>query len=156
MSFTDYFFFKTQFTCEYEEEYDYFLVSWKDENEELIYTENSERIVNMDNDCNHNYTDKNNMFWIDDIKKHYNWKLGDCIYLNVKQNCDNCFYVMRGWGKAFERKEDEKHFCVAIDEDGFVLKRYYQHYARGTKNISYDFVARPNCVYNDYLIDYPP
>tara|TARA_R110000824_G_scaffold69935_2_gene179953 strand:- start:139 stop:582 length:444 start_codon:yes stop_codon:yes gene_type:complete len=146
--------FKSQFTCEYNEEYDKFIVEWTDENEELIYKENddTEQIVNMDNDYNRHYADKNNMFWIDDIKKHYNWKMGECIYLNMKQNCDNCFYVMRGWGEPFEREEDKKSFDVAIDEDGFVIKRYYQHYGLGTKNIKYSFVARPNCVYNDYLV----
>jgi len=157
MVFTDYFYLKTQYTCEYDNESDYFLVSWTDKNEELIYKEcDTERIVNMGKDCQHDYTSKSNMFWIDDIKKHYNWKLGECIYLNMKQHCDNWFYVMRGWGEPHERKEDKKCFDVAVDEDGFVIKRYFQHYSRSTKNITYDFLARPNCVYNDYLIDYPP
>ena len=150
--------YKNQYTCVYDDEADYFLVSWKNENEELIYTEGDgeKRIVNMDNECVKNYSNKNNMFWIDDIKKHYNWKLGDCIYLNMKQNADNYFYVMRGWGEPFERKEQKKCFECFIDEDGYVIKRYYQHYGAITKNVSSDFVARPLCVYNDYYSYYAP
>ena len=54
-----------------------------------------------------------------------------------------------------KRKEDLNGYDVAIDEDGFVIKRFYQHYTRNTtKNIkNYDFVVRPSCVYNDYWVD---
>ena len=142
--------FKNQYHCVYDDEDDDFLVSWKDEDAELIYTENSDRkqIVDMNNECTKNYSDKNNMFWIDDVKKQYNWKLGDCIYLNTKQTADNYFYVRKAY--------IQKCFDVAIDEDGYVIKRYYQHYGAITKNISYDFVARPTCVYNDYYTKYAP
>jgi hypothetical protein len=146
--------FKKQFNCEYDEEGDYFTITWEDKNSELIYKENDRTLekINIDDDYPSNYRNKNNMFWIEDIKKHYNWKIGDCIYLNMKQNYDNAFYVMRGWGDPYERKEDLKSYDVAIDEDGFVIKRFYQLYStEKTKNIKkYDFVARTNCLYNDY------
>jgi len=149
--------FKKQFNCEYDEEGEYFMITWEDKNSELIYKENdeTEAKIDMDNDYSRDYGDKNNMLWIEDIKKHYNWKTGDCIYLNMKQNCDNTFYVMRGWGEPYERKETLNSYDVAIDEDGFVIKRFYQHYSNNeTKNIKkYDFVARPNCVYNDYWVN---
>jgi hypothetical protein len=144
--------FKKQYKCEYDEEVDYFTITWEDKDRELIYKENddTEKLVDIDNDVYNHYPNKNNMFWIEDIKKHYKWKKGECIYLNMKQNCDNAFYVMRGWGRAHEREEDTKYYDVAIDEDGFVIKRYFQYYSRGTKNVSYDFIARPSCIYNDY------
>ena len=149
--------FKKQYNFEYDEEFDYFVITWEDENSEWVYKENDEieAKINMDNDNSGAYGDKNNMFWIEDIKKHYNWKTGDCIYLNIKQNCDNAFYVMRGWGKPYEREEDLNCYNIAIDDDGFVIKRFYQHYSTNkTKNIKkFDFVARPNCVYNDYWVD---
>ena len=154
---TDYDMFKKQFKCEYDEEGDYFIITWEDKNSELIYKENdgTEEKIDIDDDYSSAYGDKTNMFWIEDIKKHYNWKTGDCIYLNMKQNCDNAFYVMRGWGEPHEREEDLNCYRIAIDNDGFVIKRFYQHYSNNkTKNIKkYDFVARPNCVYNDYLVD---
>ena len=149
--------FKKQYKCEYDEEVDYFMITWEDENSEWIYKENdgTEIKIDIDNDYGRDYSIKNNMFWIEEIKKHYNWKEGECIYLNMKQNCDNAFYVMRGWGEPHERKEDLNCFDVAIDEDGYVIKRYFQHYSNSkTKNIkNYDFVARTNCVYNDYWVD---
>ena len=149
--------FKKQYECKYDEETDYFMITWEDENNEWIYKENdgTEKKIDIDDDCGRDYSIKNNMFWIEDIKKHYNWKKGECIYLNMKQNCDNAFYVMRGWGEPHERKEDLNCFDVAIDEDGYVIKRYYQHYTQSkTKNIkNYGFVARTNCVYNDYWVD---
>ena len=158
----EYTMFKKQYKCEYDEDVDYFRITWEDENSELIYKEMDETEIKIDigADCQHNYSIKNNMFWIEDIKKHYNWKKGESIYLNMKQNCDNAFYVMRGWGEGswrepHERKEDLNCFDVAIDEDGYVIKRYFQHYTNSkTKNIkNYDFVARTNCVYNDYWVD---
>ena len=149
--------FKKQFKCEYDEEGDYFIIMWEDKNSVLIYKENdeTEEKIYIDNDYSSNYRNKNNMFWIEDIKKHYNWKTGECIYLNMKQNCDNAFYVMRGWGEPYKRKEYLNSYDVAIDDDGFVIKRYYQHYTRNTtKNIkNCDFVARTNCLYNDYWVD---
>jgi hypothetical protein len=154
---TDYNMFKKQYNFEYEEEFDYFVITWEDKNSEWVYKENDETEVkiNMDNDYSGAYGDKTNMLWIEDIKKHYNWKTGDCIYLNTKQNCDNAFYVMRGWGEPYERTEDLKCYNIAIDVDGFVIKRFYQHYSNNeTINIKkYDFVARPTCVYNDYWVD---
>jgi hypothetical protein len=149
--------FKKQYNFEYEKEFDYFVITWEDKNSEWVYKENEETEVkvNMDNDYSGAYGDKTNMLWIEDIKKHYNWKTGDCIYLNTKQNCDNAFYVMRGWGEPYERTEDLKCYNIAIDDDGFVIKRFYQHYSNNeTINIKkYDFVARPSCVYNDYWVD---
>jgi hypothetical protein len=139
---------KKQYKYKYDEESDYFMITWEDKN---IGTEKK---VDIEDDYGHNYSIKNNMFWIEEIKKHYNWKKGECIYLNMKQNCDNAFYVMRGWGEPHERKEDLNCFDVAIDEDGYVIKRYFQHYSNSkTKNIkNNDFVARTNCVYNDYWL----
>lgn len=149
--------FKKQYKCEYDEETDYFMITWEDENSEWIYKENDETEIkiDIDRDLWTDYSIKNNMFWIEEIKKHYNWKEGECIYLNMKQNCDNAFYVMRGSGQPHERKEDLNCYDVAIDEDGYVIKRYFQHYTNSkTKNIkNYDFVARTNCIYNDYWVD---
>ena len=156
MTITNLDMFKKQFKCEYDKEVDYFIITWE-ECSELIYKENdeTEEKISIENDYLSNYRNKNNMFWIEDIKKHYNWKIGDCIYLNMKQNCDNAFYVMRGWGEPYERKEDLNCYDVAIDEDGFVIRRFYQSYSHTkTKNIkNYDFVARTNCLYNDYWVD---
>jgi hypothetical protein len=141
----------------YDEENDYFAVMWEEDNE-LTYYENdkTEHKINMDNDYGNCKDKKLNMMWIDDIKKHYGWKTGDVILLNQKQNSDNCFYVMRGWRDNDDelRVEDEKSYDVAIDDDGFVVKRYYNSYKWTSSKLvpSFSYVIRLNCVYNDYLL----
>ena len=150
--------FKKQYNIEYDEEADYFLITWEEKNDEWVFRERSQREVkvNMEDDCGRTYGIKNNMFWIEDIKKHYNWKKGDCIYLNMKMSQDNEFYVMRGWGEPHKRKEQLELYDIAIDEDGFVIKRFYQHYSnKPTKNIKKPwFTLRPDCVYNHYWVDH--
>ena len=135
------------YSITYEEEQYWFVVVY-DDRKELTYTENSgeTRKINMDNDYGATLNKKLNMMWIEYIKKHYNWKKGDVIYLNMKQNCDGCFYIMSG---------HPKYYDVAIDEDGFVVKRYFQHYTRNTSSLipSWDYVIRPSCVYNDFMVE---
>jgi len=157
MMYNDYNNFKTMYSIEYNKECDWFVITYNDE-EEMIYIENSkeERKINMDNE----YETKNkklNMMWIDDIKKHYNWKNGDVILLNQKQNCDNAFYVMRGWRDNSDevRVEDKKFYDIAIDEDGYVIKRYFQYYKSGATKLipSMSYIIRVDCVYNDYMLE---
>lgn len=148
--------FASMYTIVYEEEHDWFVVYYDDE-KELTYTENDGETckINMDNDYG-TINKKLNMMWIEDIKKHYNWKQGDVILLNMKQNCDGCFYVVRGWrdNKDEVRVESKDLYAVGIDEDGFVVKRYFQSYTRHTSSLipSRDYVIRPNCVYNDFMV----
>lgn len=145
------------YTIVYEEEADWFVVLY-DEEKELTYTENNGETYKIIMDNDYGNTEKHyklNMMWIEDIKKHYNWKKGDVIYLNMKQNCDGCFYVMRGWREnEEERVEDKKHYDVAIDDNGFVVKRCFQSYTFDITSLitSRDYVIRPNCVYNDYNV----
>lgn len=149
--------FTAMYTIVYEEDRDWFIVYY-DEDQELTYTENSGETckINMANDYKSDTTNKINMMWIEDIKKHYNWKQGDVILLNMKQNCDGCFYVVRGWRDNDDevRVESKDLYDVGIDEDGFIVKRYFQSYTRNTTSLipSMDYVIRPNCVYNDYMV----
>jgi hypothetical protein len=145
--------FKKQYNFEYDEEADYFLITWEKDNEKWTYKKTTKMEVNidMDDECGTDYKiQKNNFLWVEDIKKHYNWKRGECIYLNMKQNADYYFIVMRGWGKPYKREEDLITYDIAIDEDGFIIKKYYQNYTRNTtKNISNTFHIRLDCLYND-------
>lgn len=150
--------FKAMYSIIYEEEQDWFVVVYDDQ-KELICTENDGEIckINMDNDYGSDTEHKKlNMMWIEDIKKHYNWKRGEVILLNMKQNCDGCFYVVRGWRDNNDevRVESKDLYDVGIDEDGFIVKRYFQNYTRHTSSLipSMDYVIRPNCVYNDYMV----
>ena len=150
--------FAAMYTIVYEEDRDWFIVYY-DEDQELTYTENCGATckISMDNDYGSDTENKKiNMMWIEDIKKHYNWKQGDVILLNMKQNCDGCFYVVRGWRDKDDevRVESKNHYDVGIDEDGFVVKRYFQHYTRNTTSLipSMDYVIRPACVYNDFMV----
>ena len=106
---------RTQYTIEYDDECDYFTVSWEDD-EELTWidNENKEYIIDMEEELHGNIGSKFNNTWIEHIKLHFNWKKGEVIYLNTKCNCDNCFYVMRGWGDAGEREEDKKMLITLL------------------------------------------
>ena len=147
------------YTIVYEEERDWFVVYYDDE-KELTYTENDGETckINMDNDYGATLNKKLNMMWIEDIKKHYNWKRGEVILLNMKQNCDGCFYVVRGWRDNDNddevRVESKNHYDVAIDDNGFVVKRYFTTYKFEKSALipSLDYVIRPNCVYNDFMV----
>lgn len=155
----DYTKYLNQTNCEYNEEFDYFVITWTDENAEMLYSEVDEEVltINMDKEYGNYTRQKYNMMYISKIKRHYDWKLGEVIYLNMKENCDNCIYIMRGWREnAYAKRiEDIQHYTIAIDSDGFLVKRFYNHYAK--KNSAcikdWDYVIRLDCVYNDYWVD---
>jgi hypothetical protein len=119
--------FTKMYSIEYEEEHDRFVIGY-DDKLDLIY--NEKYIINMDNDYVSDNNMKRNMMWIDYIKKHYNWKNGDVIYLNQKQNCDNWFYVKRGWF-------DIGCYIMVINGDGSVSSQLYDY--------------KLDCIYNDKL-----
>jgi hypothetical protein len=147
------------YSIEYDKECDYFVITYDDE-KDVTYIENNkdECKINMDNEYGNTKNQKLNMMWIDDIKKHYNCKDGDVILLNQKQNANNCFYVMRGWRDNNDelRVEDKDCYDIAIDDDGYVIKRYFQYYKSGATKLipSMSYVIRANCVYNDYVLEY--
>jgi hypothetical protein len=64
---------------------------------------------------------------------------------------------MRGWRDNSDelRVEDKKYYDIAIDEDGYVIKRYFQYYkSDATKLIpSMSYIIRVDCVYNDYMLE---
>ena len=157
---TDFAPFATMYTIEYQEEYDNFVVTY-DDTKELTYMEDEEegRQVNMDYDpCNRPVKSRKlNMMWIDDIKKHYNWKPGDVLTFNIKQNSDNCFFVYGAWNTDDDGNRtacNTQLYDIAIDEDGFVVKRYFQYYKFEAtaliKNMAY--FVRADSVYNDSLV----
>ena len=147
--------FQKQFTIEYDDEVDYFLVTWKDKSELIwVGVDDKEDIVDMDNEMiggsDAMRVDKFNHMWIEYIKSHFKWKKGEVIYLNTKQNADN-YFVMRGWGNAFEREEDKLGADYIIDEYGFVCKRFFQNYIWGKKTdvVPSTIYFRIDCIFND-------
>jgi hypothetical protein len=159
---TDYAPFAAMYTIEYQEEYDNFIVTF-DDTKELTYTENNgdECKVNMDYD-NGNEEAKHrklNLMWIADIKKHYNWKPGDVLTFCIKQNTDNCFFV---YGTNYTDDDgnrsayNTKIYDIGIDENGFVVKRYFQYYCINWNATALipdaAYFIRPSCVYNDSLV----
>jgi hypothetical protein len=153
--------FIAMYSIEYLEEYDKFMItydgdknlSWIEEHDDDNY--NYEYKIKMDDDYGREIHKKSNMMWIEDIKKHYNWKVGDVIYLNAKQNCDGCFYIMRGWRDDDDspRVEDKRCYCCAIDSDGYVVKRTWRYYTAKASSLipDRDYIFRINCAYNDYV-----
>jgi hypothetical protein len=157
---TNYAPFAAMYTIEYNEECEHFIVTY-DDTKEMTYMEDEEegRQVNVDYDpCNRPAKGRKlNMMWIDDIKKHYNWKPGDVLTFNIKQNSDNCFFVYGAWNTDDDGNRtacNTQLYDIAIDEDGFVVKRYFQYYKFEAtaliKNMAY--FVRADSVYNDSLV----
>jgi len=163
--------FIKMYSIEYEKEMDSFVIEY-DSNAYLTWRFGAfEYPIYMDDDYQsglrnadvintdgHDVSDigkKCNMMWIEDIKKHYNWKVGDVIYLNSKQRVDGCFYIMRGWRDDDDapRVEDKRCYCLAIDSDGYVVKRCFQYYHHKTSSLMphRDYIFRILCEYNDYI-----
>jgi len=91
---------------------------------------------------------KCNMMWIEDIKKHYEWKAGDVIHLKKEgeEELDGCFYIMR--------VEDNNHYDYKIDSEGYVVKLYkgstYGFDDAGNWLGRYDeYDIKVDCMYND-------
>ena len=87
----------------------------------------------ISNDIRYNPDHKQNLMWIETIKKRNNWKKGEELYLSFKCNCDGAFYV---WGyKTLQGYNND----MMIDTNGVV------NVFRGkwTKEV--------DCMYNDLL-----
>ena len=155
MPLRDYNKYSNQFAFEYNTEHDYFAIGWEDDCE-LVYKQNDGKteIIDLDKEYGNDTKRTYNMMYINDIKKHYNWKIGDVIYLNTKQNSNNNFYIMRGWKDTLdcERQEDKNCFDICIDSDGYVCKRFYNHYSNKESVVitNWSYVIRLDCIYNDY------
>ena len=152
--------FIAMYSIEYEKEYDWFLITY-DEEKYLSWTDDEdddnlvEYKIHMNDDYGSYVVKKCNMMWIEDIKKHYNWKVGDVIYLNGKQNWGSSFRIMRGWRDDDDepRVEDKRCYDYAIDSDGYVVKRCFQYYTSNASSLipHMDYVWRVECAYNDYM-----
>jgi hypothetical protein len=157
---TDFAPFATMYTAKYDEDCEHFIVEY-DNKKEMTYMEDEEegRRVNMDYDCygRPNKSWKLNMMWIDDIKKHYNWKPGEILTFCIKQKASDCFYVYGAWNTDDDGNRtacDTRFYDVGIDEDGFVVKRYFQYYKFQATTLipSQAYYVRADCVYNDSLV----
>jgi hypothetical protein len=160
---TDYAPFAAMYTIEYDEECEHFIVTY-DDTKELTYTENDgeEYKVNVEYDNRKDEEAKErklNLMWIADIKKHYNWKPGEVLTFCIKQNTDNCFFVYGAWhtdDDGNRTASNTKFYDIGIDENGFVVKRYFQHYCINWNATALipdaTYFIRPSCVYNDSLV----
>jgi len=101
----------------------YVLVFWNYKNKKL------DNII--ENDIRYNPEHKQNLMWIENIKKINNWKQGEELYLDLKCNCDGAFYV---WGYK------KQQFCdMMINANGIVNK------------VRFDTNQKVDCMYNDLL-----
>jgi hypothetical protein len=157
---TDYAPFAAMYTIVYDEDCDHFLIEY-DDKKEMTYMEDEEegRQVNMDYDCCNRpaKSRKLNMMWIVDIKKHYNWKPGEILTFCIRQNTSNCFYVSGTWSTDDDGSRSEcntRFYDIGIDEDGFVVRRYFQYYKFETTALipNMAYYVRADCVYNDSLV----
>jgi len=87
----------------------------------------------IENDIRYNPEHKQNLMWIEIIKKRNNWKKGEELYLSLKCNCDGAFYV---WGyKTLQGFNNN----MMVDTNGVV-----NVFRGGDKR-------KVDCMYNDLL-----
>ena len=102
----------------------YVCILWNYENATL------DKIITNDRRYKPDY--KQNMMWIETIKKRNNWKKGEKLYLSLKCNCDGAFYV---WGyKTLQGYNND----MMIDKNGVV-------------NVCRGKWKEVDCMYNDLL-----
>ena len=109
-------------------------VSWDFENEDI------DKIMSDENQWDIKLEKRKNLIWIEEIKKKFNWKKGVEVYIEMKQNCDGCFYC---WAIDKDAFPD-----FIIEKSGYASIRTYNNYTRDEN----DFV-RVDSVYNDMICD---
>jgi hypothetical protein len=125
---------------------DAFLVEWDWKNDEL-----NELMTNEMYYTPKDYGDRANFMWLEEVKKHYNYKLGEKMYIFLKHNVDGSFLL-------WKHNKDEC-YDMYIDEEGYVNFIHYYYpfttYNMKSKNGYSDGIEKmfikPDCVYNDNI-----
>ena len=118
-------------------EYDSFLISYD-------YLDDEGNKQEMDTTLSRDF--KHDFRYLEVIKKHFKWKKGEELCLLVKHNCDGWFRI---W-KCYGREEEAPYYELIIEKDGWVMKRYWQHYGSPESRPTY-FYLRIDCHYNDNI-----
>lgn len=124
----------TEEDLEHNIQYEYLEISWNINN--VLLT------IAMDIEFNNEFDNgvKRNCMWIEEIKKHMNWKFGDLIDIEPYTfNDDNgTFSIML----TKIDDEDPSHSYIYINEDGILMIR--------DKEIDWGF-EEYDCFYNDKI-----
>jgi hypothetical protein len=112
-----------------------FCIMWDKDNEEV------EDI--MMNDVCREYV-KKNMLWLEDIKKFYDWKKGDVLYLRTAWNTGFVGYFFC-WEQSTSPYFKHKSYDLIIKEDGLCWGRGR---SGGANN---DKFSKLDCLYNDNI-----
>jgi hypothetical protein len=91
---------------------------------------------------------KGNCMWIEEVKKQANWERGQRLNINLKQNCDGCFFVFI--------VNDGKYHCgwQYISEEGLFMTKPSENLRKWIENTitreEFDtYYVEVNSVYND-------
>ena len=121
-----------------------FTISWDDDDDVIdeIMSQDTERSVICDTGDIHDQIEddiKQNMMWLEPLKKYFNWKKGQRLHFHLKYNCDGCFNV---W-----RDSEKDYYEFFINEDGvcFKFKTFW-----GGDSI-FRRIYKADCVYNDMI-----
>lgn len=115
------------------------VVSWDIDNKLLDeMMEEEEEVMDIDT--------KKNCMWVEQVKKQANWERGKRININLKSNCEGCFYV-------FIVNDDDYTNYQYISEDGLLMTKTLENLRkwRTCKDMKeeFDTYVECDCVYND-------
>jgi hypothetical protein len=115
-----------------------FLVNWDEKNQPL------DKLMKKEYK-NYLVDGKKSLLWVDQLKEIAEWKEGEELFINFKQNADGYFQV---W---VQRVND----CVpsmVIEKNGLVSIRTYNNYSWDeTDEIKYSFLVRVDSLHNDQV-----
>jgi hypothetical protein len=107
---------------------------------------------------------KGNCMWIEQVKKQSNWERGQRVNIELKKNCDSCFYVFIENGDEDDdeyEKDDEYNGAYSnyqyISEDGLFMtktldafRKFYENTITREEYLKQCVIYyEVNCVYND-------
>jgi hypothetical protein len=81
---------------------------------------------------------KQNMMWLEPLKKYFNWKKGERLYFHLKYNFDGCFNV---W-----RDSEKDYYQFVIKEDGVCFK-----FRTFWGDSIFRRIYKADCLYNDMI-----
>ncbi|KAJ1464961.1 hypothetical protein T484DRAFT_3640674 [Baffinella frigidus] len=81
---------------------------------------------------------KQNMMWLEPLKKYFNWKKGQRLYFHLKYNFDGCFNV---W-----RDSEKDYYQFVIKEDGVCFK-----FRTFWGDSIFRRIYKADCLYNDMI-----
>jgi len=92
--------------------------------------------------------EKASFMWLEELKKYFNYKLGEKLYILTKSNADGYF---NAW-----KVNEEEWYDMYIDEEGYINVNHFVYpfdysLENGYSHSSVKIYVKPNSIYNDNI-----